>query len=158
MANFSEFYSRSATNWEKLTPEMSAALDSEEGLPPEGRWQPRQRAACVFCARSHWLEELHDLHLAGEECFMSNPNAVWKMLQVSTYAERWPLIAATGELEASSVTVKAWSEKEAAEGGLRVPRPVAQATCEGGAGGRPGDRSCLLRLQGGVRNQESLAL
>ena len=38
-------------------------------------------------------------------------NAVWKLLEVSRYAKRWPLIAKTGELEASSVTVQACEQK-----------------------------------------------
>ena len=86
VANFAEFYSRSATDWDNFTPAMTAALDSEEGLRPEDRWLPRQRAACVFCARLHWLEELHSLFVAGERCFIANPTAVWKMLEVSRYA------------------------------------------------------------------------
>ena len=56
VANFSEFYSRSARDWEKFTPEMQAAVTSGRGIPREVRWQPRRREACVFCARSHWLE------------------------------------------------------------------------------------------------------
>ena len=111
VAKFSEFYSRSATDWEKFTPEMLSALNTEEGLRPEERWLPRQTAACVFCARSHWLEELHSLHIAGDRCFMRQPNKVWKMLEVSRYAERWPLVAATGELQASSVEVHTRSPK-----------------------------------------------
>ena len=107
VANFAEFYGRSATDWENFTTEMKAALKSEEGLRPEQRWLPRQTAACVFCARSHWLEQLHSLDIASDQCFMKEPNTVWKMLEVNRYAERWPLIAATGELEASSVTVQA---------------------------------------------------
>eukprot|EP00959_Pyramimonas_sp_CCMP1952_P218221 4564523-Pyramimonas_sp.AAC.1 len=91
---------------------MVAALFSEDGLRPEERWLPRQLAACVFCARSHWLEELHNVYIAGEQCFMAKPNTVWKMLEVSRYRERWPLIAATGELEASSVTVVAPDPKK----------------------------------------------
>jgi len=39
------------------------------------------------------------------------PNDAWKKLEVSRYAERWPLIAATGELEISSVTVRALDHK-----------------------------------------------
>ena len=104
IANFAEFYSRSATDWEHFTPAMLAALQTTMGLLPEQRWQPRQRVGCVYCARSHWLEELYELYLAGDMCFMAKPSAVWKMLSVSPYAERWPLIGATGELEASSVT------------------------------------------------------
>ena len=86
---------------------MIAALGSEEGLRPGDRWLPRQIAACVFCARTHWLEQLHSLYTAGEQCSMARPDKVWKMLEVKRYAERWPLIAATGEMEASSVTVQA---------------------------------------------------
>ena len=62
VANFAEFYGRSATDWENFTTEMEAALKSEEGLRPEQRWLPRQTAACVFCARSHWLEQLQSRH------------------------------------------------------------------------------------------------
>ncbi|CAK0796442.1 unnamed protein product, partial [Prorocentrum cordatum] len=112
VGNFAEFFGRSATDWESFTPEMVAALFSEDGLRPEERWLPRQLAACVFCARSHWLEELHNVYIAGEQCFMAKPNTVWKMLEVSRYRERWPLIAATGELEASSVTVVAPDPKK----------------------------------------------
>ena len=111
VANFAEFYSRSATDWENFTPEMIAAFHSDEGLRREDRWMPRQIAACVFCARTYWLEQLHNLFLAGDECFMAKPNAVWKLLEVSRYAKRWPLIAETGELEASSVTVQALEQK-----------------------------------------------
>ena len=84
VANFAEFYSRSATDWEKFTPEMIAALGSEEGLRPEDRWLPRQIAACVFCARTHWLEQLHSLYIAGEQCFMARPDQVWKSSQNDT--------------------------------------------------------------------------
>ena len=90
---------------------MIAAQGSDEGLRPEDRWFPRQIAACVFCARMHWLEQLHSLCIAGEECFMKKPDEVWKMLEVQRYAKRWPLIGATGELEASSVTVRVVDEK-----------------------------------------------
>lgn len=51
---------------------------------------------------------------------MAKPHVVWKMLAVSRYAERWPLIAATGELEASSVTVEALGKKS------KRPRTVCQ--------------------------------
>ena len=80
-------------------------------MRPEDRFRPRQRSACVFCARAHWLEGLDDVYLAGDQCFMTKPNAVWTLLEVSRYAARWPLIAATGELEASSVTVRAPAPK-----------------------------------------------
>ena len=87
VANFAELYSRSATDWETFTPEMIAALGSEEGLRPEDRWQPRQITACVFCARTHWIEQLHCLYLAGDQCFMPRPGKVWKMLEVQRYGE-----------------------------------------------------------------------
>ena len=45
VANFSEFYTRSATDWEKFTPEMKAALASGQGISPEIRCQPRQRTS-----------------------------------------------------------------------------------------------------------------
>ena len=66
----------------KFTPELKAQLTSGQGIPRELRWQPRQRTACVFCARSHWLEELHDVFLAGEQCFMREPHRVWDLLSV----------------------------------------------------------------------------
>ena len=84
-ANYSEFYSRAATDWENFTPEMQAALDNDVGLLPEDRWQPRLRVGCVFCARTHWLEELHSLYLSGDWCFMRKPLAVWEMLSVHRY-------------------------------------------------------------------------
>ena len=42
---------------------------------------------------------------------MAKPHKVWELLSVSRYAERWPLIAATGELEASSVKLFSPSPK-----------------------------------------------
>ena len=107
VANFSEFYCRSATDWENFTVGMKAMLSNGDKIPAELRWQPRQRTACVFCARAHWLEELHELFLAGDECFMAQPHKVWELLAVNRYADRWPLIAATGELEASAVKLLA---------------------------------------------------
>ena len=105
ISNFSEFYARSATDWQNFMPEMRALAAGSDGLPPERRWQCRQRVACVFCARKLWLEDLYQLHLAGDACFMYNPAAVWDLLACERYAERWPLIQETGELEASCVIV-----------------------------------------------------
>ena len=34
VANFSKFYTRSATDWEKFTPAMLSALKTKEGLLP----------------------------------------------------------------------------------------------------------------------------
>ena len=64
----------------------------------------RCRVGCAFCARSFWKEELWEVHLTGELGFMENADAVWKLLSVDRYQERWPLIPAE-ELRASSVTV-----------------------------------------------------
>ena len=45
-----------------------------------------------------------EVFLAGEQCFMLNPDAVWKFLSVERYKRRWPLIP-EAELLASSVSV-----------------------------------------------------
>ena len=102
MKNYSEFFVRSTKDWEKFTPGMVAALDTEQGLPAADRWEPRHRAACVACARLHWSEELKSVCLAGRRCFMRNPRAVCKLLSCERYEERWPLIPKE-ELRASSV-------------------------------------------------------
>ena len=105
VANFTEFYTRAATDWEKFTPCMQKACSAGQQIAPDMRWAPRRRIGCVFCARSHWLEDLHAVYLAGEQSFVRCPSQVWKMLSVERYAERWPRIATTGELEASAVTI-----------------------------------------------------
>ena len=64
----------------------------------------RCRLGCCFCARSFWKEELWEVFLAGEQCFMLNPDAVWKFLSVERYTQQWPLIP-EAELLASSVSV-----------------------------------------------------
>ena len=101
-ANFSEFFARSAIDWEYFTPEMESLLASPEGLPPEKRWSPRSLQACVFCARRLWQEDLYELYLAGEYCFMQNPKAVAEMLDWSHYHEHWPDIP-VAELKGSAV-------------------------------------------------------
>ena len=50
---------------------------------------------CAFCARWFWLEELWAAHLAGEQCFMQNAPAVWTLLSVDRYHQRWPKIPLT---------------------------------------------------------------
>ena len=50
-ANFSEFFARSAMDWEYFTPEMEEHLASPGGLSADHRWAPRALQACVFCAR-----------------------------------------------------------------------------------------------------------
>ena len=102
IANFSEFLARSATDWEGFSPEMEEQLEKPEGLHREKRWEPRGRAACVFCARKQWIEDLHKVHLAGPHCFMKNRWAVANLLSVERYAKRWPLIP-YAELDASAV-------------------------------------------------------
>ena len=100
--SFSEFHARAAMDWEGLGEDP--ALDKPTGAAARERWQPRHRAACVFCARTFWFEELLSRYLAGSKCFMQKPQAVWQMLSTAAYSERWPLIPWT-ELEASSVHV-----------------------------------------------------
>ena len=86
-ANFSEFFARSAMDWEKFTPEMEELLTSGAGLPADSRWSPRCLQACVFCARRFWQEELLDVYLAGSWCFMQNPSKVCKMLHYSALSK-----------------------------------------------------------------------
>ena len=51
------------------------------------------------------MEELETVYLAEEHCFMRQPSKVWKLLDATRYAERWPLIGLSGELDASAVEV-----------------------------------------------------
>ena len=64
----------------------------------------RCRLGCCFCARSFWKEELWEVFIGGNQCFMQNPDAVWQLLSVERYQKRWPLIPEE-ELLASSVSV-----------------------------------------------------
>ena len=48
VANFAEFYTRSATDWEKFTPCMQMACSAGEPIPPEIRWEPRQLIGCFL--------------------------------------------------------------------------------------------------------------
>ena len=43
----------------------------------------RRRLGCCFCARSFWKEDLLEVFLAGQQCFMLNPDAVWKSVLIS---------------------------------------------------------------------------
>ena len=87
VSNYATFLRESKMDWEK------GAHDSL-----------RCRVGCAFCARSFWKEELWEVHLTGELGFMQNADAVWKLLSVDRYQQRWPMIPAE-ELLASSVTV-----------------------------------------------------
>eukprot|EP00969_Alexandrium_andersonii_P152060 6724255-Alexandrium_andersonii.AAC.1 len=44
--NYSEFYARSAVDWERPTAHMREALGGPDGLPAEARWESRARHAC----------------------------------------------------------------------------------------------------------------
>ena len=58
VANYAEFYARSAVDWEKPTARMHGLDQTSEGLPAHERWEPRARIACVFCAMLRWSEDL----------------------------------------------------------------------------------------------------
>ena len=105
VSNFSEFYARSSVAWDNFSTSMVAAMSSPDGLPPELRWEPRSRAPCVFCARLHWKEDLVQVFLAGEQCFMARPEAVADLLDWRTYGERWPDIPEE-ELRCSAVSLR----------------------------------------------------
>ena len=87
MSSYTEFLTRAAKDWENFTESMLAAMASAEGLPHGQRWEHRHRAACVFCARLFWSEDLVKVHLAGDDCFMRNPGAVAKMLAYESARE-----------------------------------------------------------------------
>ena len=63
IASFNEFIARAATDWQHFTTSMTETLETAEGLPVDARWEPRRQAACVFCARFHWPEELKLVYL-----------------------------------------------------------------------------------------------
>ena len=64
-ANFSEFSTRAAMDWENFTPWMDELLWSPGGLSAEHLWAPRCLRACVFCTRRLWQEDLLEAFLAG---------------------------------------------------------------------------------------------
>ena len=104
VANYAEFYARSAVDWEKPTARMRELAQSPAGVAPEARWSPRVCHACVFCARMHWAEDLRSEYLAGKGCFMRSPKEVAALLSWERYHEHWPGIPAD-ELRASSVSL-----------------------------------------------------
>ena len=85
--SYAEFLSRSSMDWE-LPKSAAEKLDSDRGLLPEERWSPRRRTACVFCARSHWREEIQDHFISGTKCFMKAAHKAWKLLSVDRYHGR----------------------------------------------------------------------
>ena len=80
ITNYSEFFSRSAMDWEHFTPRMKQLLGSEDGLSAHDRWAPRGRHTCVFCCRGLWREELTKEFLAGPNCFMKAHRLVADLL------------------------------------------------------------------------------
>jgi hypothetical protein len=111
LGNFSEFFARSALDWEKFTASMQKSLESGAGLPPDCRWSPRGRHACVFCARLLWQEDLEEVKLAGPDCFMASPSVVAELLDWKTYHEQWPDIP-EAELKASAVNMRLGNSEE----------------------------------------------
>ena len=85
VSNYATFLRFGGMDWEQPFVEATKSLDSPETLL-------RRRIGCAFCARSFWTEELVEVFLHGDHCFMHNANAVWKLLGVERYHERWPLI------------------------------------------------------------------
>ena len=98
VSNYATFLRHAALDWEEHF--VSAVHNSEEPVP-----LLRCRAGCAFCARSFWTEEMSEVFLHGPENFMQNADAVWQLLSVERYHQRWPLIPLK-ELEASAVDVE----------------------------------------------------
>ena len=86
MSNYATFLRLGAMDWERSLVEAVSQPEAclEDFL--------RRRYACVFCARSFWMEDLKDVFLQGDQCFMQNPDAVWELTGVARYHGRWPLI------------------------------------------------------------------
>ena len=86
MSNYATFLRLGAMDWERSLVEAVSQPEAclEDFL--------RRRYACVFCARSFWMEDLKDVFLQGDQCFMQNPDAVWELIGVARYHGRWPLI------------------------------------------------------------------
>ena len=137
IASFNEFIARAATDWQHFTTSMTETLETAEGLPVDARWEPRRRAACVFCARLHWSEELKLVYLSGEHCFMEDLPAVEKLLSWHRYSERWPLIP-SAELESSAVSL------HYKDGGCTVPLLLQRRRVSSGqAAGHTPAHSCM---------------
>ena len=85
VTNYATFLRFGAMDWEQSFVSAASVHSEPDALL-------RRRRGCVFCARSFWSEEMAEVYLSGETCFMQNPEAVWKLLSVDRYHERWPLI------------------------------------------------------------------
>ena len=97
VSNYSTFLRHAALDWEEHF--VAAVNNSQEPVP-----LLRCRVGCAFCARSFWTEEMSEVFLHGQKNFMQNAEAVWQLLSVDRYHQRWPLIPLK-ELEASAVDV-----------------------------------------------------
>ena len=130
LQNFSEFYTRSALDWD-FTQEMKEKMECQGRLEPDERWEPRSRCACVFCARLMWREELQAVYLAGPHCFMSSPAEVAELLHWKAYHKDWPDIPEE-ELKASAVNLRIGdSEPRQHQLVLLHKRRVSQPQAEG---------------------------
>ena len=85
VTNYATFLRFGAMDWEQSFVSAASVHSEPDALL-------RRRRGCGFCARSFWSEEMAEVYLSGETCFMQNPEAVWKLLSVDRYHERWPLI------------------------------------------------------------------
>ena len=85
VTNYATFLRFGAMDWEQSFVSAASVYSEPDALL-------RRRRGCGFCARSFWSEEMAEVYLSGETCFMQNPEAVWKLLSVDRYHERWPLI------------------------------------------------------------------
>ena len=104
--NFSEFLARGNLGWNRFTPQMRKAAESEEGLAAEERWEPRSWVACVFCTLQGWSETRLTVKIAGEpcptdadgkliscehicrqHCFFRDPDLVAKLLNPTVYTD-----------------------------------------------------------------------
>ena len=85
VSNYATFLRFGAMDWEQSFVRAASEQSEPDTLL-------RRRAGCGFCARSFWSEEMTAVLLSGDSCFMQNREAVWKLLSVDRYHERWPLI------------------------------------------------------------------
>ena len=85
VSNYATFLRFGAMDWEQSFVRAASEQSEPDTLL-------RRRAGCGFCARSFWSEEMTAVFLSGDSCFMQNRDAVWKLLSVDRYHERWPLI------------------------------------------------------------------
>ena len=90
---------------------------------------PEADVLVFFCARKQWREELHEVFLAGPDCFMESPSEVAKLLHWKTYHEHWPDIPEE-ELKASAVNLRI-GDTDQRQLVLLHKRRVSQAQADG---------------------------